>query len=103
MAISGRMRFDQLSIRHPLMHAIRAQQFLSRWKAVQFDLIPALQGELGAMTPKLEQLIHVLEWVRLEEFVDATWIGIGRRLRSVPGLPTPLSPRPSWALGPRWG
>ena len=60
------------------MHAIRAQQFLSRWKAVQFDLIPALQGELGAMTPKLEQLIHVLEWVRLEEFVDATWIGIGR-------------------------
>ncbi|MGC8701755.1 MAG: transposase, partial [Thiomonas sp.] len=60
------------------MHAIRAQQFLSRWKAVQFDLIPALQGELGAMTPKLEQLIHVLEWVRIEEFVDSTWIGIGR-------------------------
>ncbi|MGC9237452.1 MAG: transposase, partial [Thiomonas sp.] len=60
------------------MHAIRAQQFLSRWKAVQFDLIPALQGELGAMTPKLEQLIHVLEWVRIEEFVDTTWIGIGR-------------------------
>lgn len=31
------------------------------------------------MTPKLERLIHILEWIRIEEFVGISWCGIGRR------------------------
>ena len=30
------------------------------------------------MTPKLEPVIHVLEWVRIEAFVGSSWVGIGR-------------------------
>ncbi|MBD3805290.1 MAG: transposase [Thioclava sp.] len=33
---------------------------------------------MGALTPKLERLIHILDWVRIEEFVAASWCGIGR-------------------------
>jgi hypothetical protein len=56
--------------------------------------------DIGALTPKLEKLIHTLEWVRIEEFVGSTWSGIGRRphdrgalanafvAKAVLGLPT---------------
>jgi hypothetical protein len=40
--------------------------------------MPALRNEIGVMTPKLEQVIHTLEWVRIEEFVRSTWGGCGR-------------------------
>jgi hypothetical protein len=45
---------------------------------VQHELMPALRNEVGVMTPKLEQVIHTLEWVRIEEFVRSTWGGCGR-------------------------
>jgi hypothetical protein len=45
---------------------------------VQHELMPALRNEVGIMTPKLEQVIHTLEWVRIEEFVRSTWGGCGR-------------------------
>lgn len=45
---------------------------------VQQELMPALRNEVGVMTPKLEQVIHTLEWVRIEEFVRSTRKGCGR-------------------------
>ncbi|NMG17854.1 transposase [Aromatoleum bremense] len=33
---------------------------------------------MGALTPKLERVIHTLEWVRIEEFTATTWCGVGR-------------------------
>ena len=51
---------------------------LQRWQVVQHELIPGLESELGGLTPKLEKLIHMLEWVRLEEFVPSSWCGEGR-------------------------
>ncbi|MFP5411119.1 MAG: transposase, partial [Gammaproteobacteria bacterium] len=33
---------------------------------------------MGALTPKLERVIHTLEWVRIEQFVSASWCGTGR-------------------------
>jgi len=30
------------------------------------------------MTPKLERVIHILEWVRIEEFTAVSWCGVGR-------------------------
>ncbi len=40
--------------------------------------MPELRAEVGALTPKLVQVVHTLEWVRIEEFVSSTWGGCGR-------------------------
>ena len=40
--------------------------------------MPELRNAIGALTPKLEQVVHTLEWVRIEEFVRSTWGGCGR-------------------------
>ena len=44
---------------------------------MQEELIPGLGREVEGLTPKLEKLIHTLEWARIEDFVPA-WHGIGR-------------------------
>ena len=36
------------------------------------------QEQGGSLTPKLEKLIHTLEWGRVEEFVSGSWCGVGR-------------------------
>nr|MBA2658155.1 IS5/IS1182 family transposase [Nitrosospira sp.] len=41
---------------------------MQRWTVVQHELMPELRSDVGALTPKLEKLIHTLEWVRIEEF-----------------------------------
>ena len=51
---------------------------MQRWLVIQHELLPGLKAEIGALTPKLEKVIHTLEWVRIEEFVGSTWCGIGR-------------------------
>jgi IS5 family transposase len=50
---------------------------MQRWSVVQQELMPELRLEVGPLTPKLEKLIHTLEWVRIEEFVPP-WHGVGR-------------------------
>ena len=52
-------------------------KLMQRWTVVQHELIPELRSDVGALTPKLEKLIHTLEWVRIEEFVGSTWSGVG--------------------------
>jgi len=37
-----------------------------------------LKIEIGSLTPKLEKVVHLLEWTRIEEFVVSTWRGCGR-------------------------
>ncbi len=53
-------------------------KFMQRWSAVQHELIPEIRAAVGVLTPKLEKVIHTLEWVRIEEFVGASWCGEGR-------------------------
>jgi hypothetical protein len=55
-----------------------AYKFMDRWNVVQHELMPELEARWGAMTPKLERLIHILDWVRIEEFVAGSWCGTGR-------------------------
>ena len=59
------------------MHATHQERIMQRWGVVQHELIPDLAAEVGVLTPKLEKLIHTLEWVRIEEFVPV-WHGVGR-------------------------
>jgi IS5 family transposase len=59
------------------MNATQRAGLLQRWTVIQEELIPELGREMEGLTPKLGKLIHLLEWVRIEEFVPA-WHGIGR-------------------------
>jgi hypothetical protein len=59
------------------MHATHRERIMQRWSVVQHELMPELAAEVGMLTPKLEKLIHTLEWVRIEEFVPR-WHGVGR-------------------------
>ena len=48
------------------------------WMEVLKTTSPELKNEVGVLTPKLEQVIHTLEWVRIDEFVVSSWCGNGR-------------------------
>lgn len=77
-AISGMMR---LRHHHQYAHAMDAasrELIMQRWSVIQEELLPQLKSEVGALTPKLERVIHILEWVRIEEFVASSWCGLGR-------------------------
>jgi len=59
------------------MDATQRAGLLQRLLVVQEELIPGLGREVEGLTPRLEKLIHMLEWTRIEDFVPA-WHGIGR-------------------------
>ncbi|MEO6564076.1 MAG: IS5/IS1182 family transposase, partial [Nitrosospira sp.] len=61
------------------MDTTQRKKLIQRWTVVQHELMPELRWDAGGLTPKLEKLIHTLEWVRIEEFVGSTWSGAGRR------------------------
>ena len=60
------------------MNTTQRSLVMQRWHVMQYEIIPDLGAEVGVLTPKLEKVIHTLEWVRIEEFVQSTWCGIGR-------------------------
>ena len=60
------------------MNATRRELMMQRWNVIQHVLLPELRDEVGALTPKLEKVIHILEWVRIEEFTEISWCGLGR-------------------------
>ena len=62
----------------PDMNTTQRSGIMQRWFVIQHELMPELRNEVGALTPKLEYVIHTLEWVRIEEFVVSTWRGCGR-------------------------
>jgi hypothetical protein len=59
------------------MDATQRAGLLQRWFLIQEEILPDLGREVEGLTPRLEKLIHTLEWARIEEFVPA-WQGIGR-------------------------
>lgn len=60
------------------MNTTQRTGIMQRWRIVQEELIPELRNEIGALTPKLTQVIHTLEWVRIETFVSTLWGYSGR-------------------------
>lgn len=60
------------------MDATRRELIMQRWRVLQHELMPEVRQEVGPLTPKLEKVIHTLEWVRIEEFVESTGCGVGR-------------------------
>jgi hypothetical protein len=47
------------------------------WQTLQSELLPLQAADLEGLTPTLERIIRVLEWVRVEEFVGSD-AGFGR-------------------------
>jgi hypothetical protein len=60
------------------MNTTQPQLIMQRWHLVQHELLPELKAQVGPLTPKLEKVIHTLEWVRIEEFTAVSWCGVGR-------------------------
>lgn len=42
------------------MDATRRDLIMQRWNMIQHDLLPELKRECGALTPRLEKLVHKL-------------------------------------------
>lgn len=60
------------------MDTTERQLIMQRWNVVQHELLPELKEQAGPLTPKLEKVVHTLEWVRIEEFTRESWGGVGR-------------------------
>ncbi len=45
--------------------------FSQRFQWMQQELLPVIEHEVGPLTEKLEKLAHLLDWVRVEDFVPA--------------------------------
>ena len=52
------------------------------WLIIQGSLFPWLQEELGALTEKQQQLVTILELIRIEEHVNDYYGGVGRPPKS---------------------
>lgn len=74
----GRMRLCRKPPNAHAMNAIQRATILQRWTAVQNELLPQLRVELEGLTPRLERVIHTLEWVRIEEFTRSVGAEVGR-------------------------
>lgn len=48
------------------------------WQYLQRELIPEVKQEVGGLTPTLEKLIHLLEWIKIDDVIGSTWQGVGR-------------------------
>lgn len=60
------------------MDPTRRDLIMQRWNVIQHELLPEVKNDVGTLTGKLEQVIYVLEWVRIEEFTQTSWCGVGR-------------------------
>ena len=45
------------------MNATQRDLIMQRWHVIQHELLPELRNDVGTLTPKLERVIHTLEWV----------------------------------------
>ena len=59
------------------MDTTQRELIMQRWNVIQHELLPELRAD-GPLTPKLEKVVHILEWVRIEEFTGSSWCGVGR-------------------------
>jgi hypothetical protein len=76
-AIAGKIKVLKTSST-PDMNTTQRNGIMQRWNIIQHELMPELRAKVGALTPKLVQVVHTLEWVRIEGFVSSTWGGCGR-------------------------
>ena len=60
------------------MNTTECELMLQRWNVIQHERLPELRDPVGTLMAKLEKVVPMLEWVRIEEFTAASWCGFGR-------------------------
>jgi transposase len=60
------------------MNSTLSPLLAQHWSVTQHELIPFLRNQHNFLTPKLEQIIRTLEWVRVEEHLYKSYGEIGR-------------------------
>lgn len=60
------------------MHTTSKSYLSQRWTQIQPHLFPSLCAEFNSTSPKLEKLIHILEWVQLDQHLLYTGLANGR-------------------------
>jgi len=60
------------------MNIMQRNEIMQRRCIVQEELMPELRAELRALTLKILQVVHMVKWVRIEEFLSVHWVGCGR-------------------------
>lgn len=61
------------------MNATQPTHAMQRWGWAQREMFVMSDQAEESLTPKLIKVIYTLEWVRVEDFVESSWRGIGRR------------------------
>ncbi|CAH1197032.1 hypothetical protein NTGBS_220019 [Candidatus Nitrotoga sp. BS] len=44
------------------INTTQRSEIMQCWHVLQHELLPELKSEVGALTPKLKQVVHTLEW-----------------------------------------
>ena len=70
-AKTGMIRFRSQHHKTRKMDAKQPDLILQLGKVIPHGLLPGLRHEVGKPAPKLEKLIFILEWARIEEFVHS--------------------------------
>lgn len=78
VAISGMMRLATNHHKTCAMNITEQTRKLQRWSTLQYELMPYLQDDVINLTPKLERLIHILDWVQIEEYTAEAKADTGR-------------------------
>jgi hypothetical protein len=60
------------------MHTTSESYLSQRWTQIQTHLFPTLSVEFNSTSPKLEKLIHILEWIQLDRHLPRTGQAHGR-------------------------
>lgn len=63
------------------MNNILLHKLAQHWCVVQQELIPQLTTDLGPLSGPLLTVVRILEWARIEDFVERRGCGIGRPLK----------------------
>jgi hypothetical protein len=61
-----------------MMKPTRRHFFRQHWNYIQQELIPEVRQGTGPLTGRLEKLIHLLEWIQIDERLGSTRRGVGR-------------------------
>ena len=69
MALGGWFWQDRIHkiYRTHIINTILHTYLSQRWTQIQEQLYPRLSADLESTSPKLEKLIHVLEWIDLDK------------------------------------
>lgn len=78
------------------------EELSQTWLRIQGSLFPWLAEELGSLTEKQQQLIQILELIRIEEHLHSYYGGTGRPLSDRVSIARAFVDKHRMLNGPNW-